>query len=85
MKEQGNMNIIYFTGVMNFEASFETKLKVFNNKNKVLLAADRKREISVLHSPKNFGGTYYRAEQGGMHHQNEAESDRCHSQQTCRP
>ena len=47
---------------MDFEASFKTKLNAFNNENRVLLVASGKKEVKMLHSPKNFVGSFYRSE-----------------------
>ncbi len=47
---------------MDVKSSFETKLKVLNSEDGVLLVAGRKREVVILYFPKNFGGTYYRTE-----------------------
>jgi hypothetical protein len=48
---------------MDFEASFEIELNAVNNENGVLFVADGKKvKILHLHSPKNCGGTFYRAE-----------------------
>ena len=45
---------------MNFEASADEKMTALNESNGFLLAANYKKEIVLLHNPKNFGGTLLR-------------------------
>ena len=56
--DAGNMNLQAFSDVLGSEVSTETKLRDLADKiDTVILAADANRNIMLLHSPKNFGGT----------------------------
>ena len=58
--ESGNQNIPGFTGAMNFESSAKEKMTTLNKPNSFLLTANHKKEIALLHKPKNFSGTLLR-------------------------
>jgi hypothetical protein len=58
--ESGDRNIPGFTGAMNFESSADEKMTALNEPNGVLLTANNRQEIVLLHNPKNFGGTLLR-------------------------
>ena len=55
--ESGDRNIPGFTGTMNFESSVNVKMTTLNEPNGVLLTANNRQEIVLLHNPNNFGGT----------------------------
>jgi len=58
--ESGDRNIPGFTGAMDFESSADEKMTALNEPNGVLLTANNRQEIVLLHNPKNFGGTLLR-------------------------
>ena len=60
VNESGDQNIPGFTGVMNFKSSAEEKMTALNEPNGFLLSANHKKEIVLLHNPKNLGGTLLR-------------------------
>ena len=53
----GDPNIPSFTGAMNFESTAEERMTALNKPNGFLLTANHKKEIILLHNPKNFGST----------------------------
>ena len=56
--DAGNKNLQAFSDVLGSEVSTEAKLRdLVDELDTVILAADAKRNIMLLHSPKNFGGT----------------------------
>jgi hypothetical protein len=56
--DAGNRNLQAFSDVLGSEVSTEAKLRdLVDELDTVILAADAKRSIMLLHSPKNFGGT----------------------------
>jgi hypothetical protein len=55
--ESGNRNVAGFTGAMDFEVSLDAKMMSLNQPYGLLLVADNKKEVIILHNPHNFGGT----------------------------
>jgi hypothetical protein len=56
--DAGNRNLQAFSDVLGSEVSTEAKLRdLVDELDTVILAADANRNIMLLHSPKNFGGT----------------------------
>ena len=56
--EAGNRNLQAFSDILGSEVSTEAKLRdLVDELDTVILAADANRNIMLLHSPKNFGGT----------------------------
>ena len=56
--EAGNSNLQAFSDVLGSEVSFEAKIRdLVDEIDTVILIADANRNIMLLHSPKNFGGT----------------------------
>jgi hypothetical protein len=60
VSESGNRNVAGFTGAMDFEASLDVKMTRLDQPYGLLLAANDKKEVSILHHPHNFGGTLLR-------------------------
>ncbi len=60
VNEAGNRNVAGFTGMMVLEASLaKTRMKIVQPFG-LLLAANKKKGITILHHPHNFGGTLLR-------------------------
>ncbi len=60
VNEAGDRNVAGFTGAMVLEASLaETMTKIIQPFG-LLLAANKKKGITILHHPHNFGGTLLR-------------------------
>jgi hypothetical protein len=56
--DAGNRNLQAFSDVLGSEVSTEAKLRALVDElDTVILAADANRNIMILHSPKNVGGT----------------------------
>jgi hypothetical protein len=56
--EAGNKHLQAFSNVLGSGVSTEAKLQdLVNEIDSVILAADTNRNVMLLHSPKNFGGT----------------------------
>jgi hypothetical protein len=60
VNKSGDQNVTSFTGAMDFEASLKEKITRFDQPCGFLLAANKKKEVSILHQPHNFGGTLLR-------------------------
>jgi hypothetical protein len=60
VNEAGNRNVAGFTGVMDLKASLDVKMTKLVQPFGLLLAANNKKEIAILHHPHNFGGTLLR-------------------------
>ena len=59
--EEGNRNLQSFSNILGAGIFRDDKLKQFVKEiNTVILAADANKNILILHSPKNFGGTQSR-------------------------
>jgi hypothetical protein len=46
-----------FTEAMTHDAAIDTKMKYLNEDNNLILVADNKKQVVILHSIKNLGGT----------------------------
>ncbi len=57
MNEAGNRSVAGFTGAMDLKASLEVKMTKLVQPFGLLLAANNKKEIAIIHHPHNFGGT----------------------------
>ncbi len=56
--DAGNMNLQAFSDIFGSKVSTEAKLRdLVDELDTLILAADKKRNIMLLHSPKKFGGT----------------------------
>ena len=56
--EAGNSNLQAFSDILGSEVSFEAKIRdLVDEIDTVILIADANRNIMLIHSPKNFGGT----------------------------
>jgi hypothetical protein len=60
VNEAGDRNVAGFTGAMDLEASLEVKMTKLVQPFGLLLAANNKKEIAIIHHPHNFGGTLLR-------------------------
>jgi hypothetical protein len=60
VNESGDRNVTGFTSAIDFEASLEVKMTRLDQPYGFLLAANEKKEVSILHHPHNFGGTLLR-------------------------
>jgi hypothetical protein len=60
VNESGDRNVTGFTGAMDFEASLEVKMTMLDQPYGFLLTANKKKGVSILHHPHNFGGTLLR-------------------------
>jgi hypothetical protein len=61
--DAGNWNLQAFSDILSSGDSNEAKLRALAEEiDTVILAADLNRNIMILHSPKNFGGTRPRPE-----------------------
>ncbi len=58
--KSGNWKVASSTGAMDFEASLNAKMTSLNQPYGLLLVADNKKEVIILHNPHNFGGTLLR-------------------------
>jgi hypothetical protein len=57
VNKAGDRNVAGFTGAMDLEASLEVKMMKLVQPFGLLLAANNKKEIAIIHHPHNFGGT----------------------------
>ncbi len=57
VNESGDRNVTGFNGAMDFEASLKVKMRMLDQPYDFLLAANKKKGVSILHHPHNFGGT----------------------------
>jgi hypothetical protein len=57
VNKSGDRNVTGFTGAMDFKASLEVKMRMLDQPYGFLLAANKKKGVSILHHPHNFGGT----------------------------
>ena len=57
VNEAGDRNVAGFTGAMDLEASLGEKMTKLVQRFGLLLAANEKKGIAILHHPHNFGGT----------------------------
>jgi hypothetical protein len=57
VNKSGNQNIAGFTGAMDFEASLDVKMMRLDQPYGLLLPANDKTEVSILHHPHNFDST----------------------------
>jgi hypothetical protein len=57
VNEAGDRNVAGFTGAMDLKASLNIKMTKLVQPFGLLLAANNKKEIAILHHPHNFGGT----------------------------
>ncbi len=56
--DTGNRNLQAFSDILSSEDSNEAKLRALVEEiDTIILAADLNRNIMILHSPKNLGGT----------------------------
>jgi hypothetical protein len=60
VSEAGNRNVASFTGAIDLEASLEVKMTKLVQPFGLLLAANNKKEIAIIHHPNLFGGTLLR-------------------------
>ncbi len=60
VNEAGNRNVAGFTGAMVLEASLAKTMTKIVQPFGLLLAANEKKGITILHHPHNFGGTLLR-------------------------
>ena len=60
VNEAGDRNVAGFTGTMDLEASLGEKMTKLVQRFGLLLAANEKKGIAILHHPHNFGGTLLR-------------------------
>jgi hypothetical protein len=60
VNEAGDRNVASFTGTMDLEASLKVKMMKLVQPFGLLLAANNKKEIAIIHHPHNFGGTLLR-------------------------
>jgi hypothetical protein len=57
VNKAGDRNVDGFTGAMDLEASLGEKMTKLVQPFGLLLAANNKKGIAILHHPHNFGGT----------------------------
>ena len=63
INDTGNKNIQAFSDILSSGDSDEVKLQALvKEMDTAILAADSNKDIMILHSPKNFGGTRSRPE-----------------------
>ncbi len=60
VNEAGDRNVAGFTGAMDLEVSLGEKMTKLVQPFGLLLAANNKKGIAILHHPHNFGGTLLR-------------------------
>jgi hypothetical protein len=60
VNKYGDRNVAGFTGAMDFEASLDVRMTRLDQPYSLLLVANDKKEVSILHHPHNFGGTLLR-------------------------
>ncbi len=53
----GNRNARKFTKATTQDATVDTKMKYLNKDNNLILVADNKKQVVLLHNLKNLGGT----------------------------
>ena len=53
----GDRNAAKFTEAMTHDAAIDTKMKYLNEDNNLILVADNKKQVVILHNIKNLGGT----------------------------
>ncbi len=57
MNTIGNNNVANFTYTMAHNAAVDTKMKYLSKEHNLNLVADNKKQVVILHSLKNYGGT----------------------------
>jgi hypothetical protein len=50
-------NVSKYTKAMTYNAAMDTKMKYLNKDHNLILVADHKKQVIILHNLKNYGGT----------------------------
>ncbi len=53
----GNNKVANFTDTMARDAAMDTKMKYLSKEHNLILVADNKKQVVILHNLKNYGGT----------------------------
>jgi hypothetical protein len=53
----GDRNMSKYTEAMTYNAAVDTKMKYLNKDHNLILVADHKKQVIILHNLKNYGGT----------------------------
>jgi hypothetical protein len=53
----GNHNVSKYTKAMTHDAAVDTKMKYLNKDHNLILVANHKKQVIILHNLKNYGGT----------------------------
>jgi hypothetical protein len=53
----GDRNVSKYTKAMTNDAAVDTKMKYLNKDHNLILVADHKKQVIILHNLKNYGGT----------------------------
>ena len=53
----GNHNVSKYTKAMTYNTATDTKMKYLNKDRNLILVANHKKQVIILHNLKNYGGT----------------------------
>jgi hypothetical protein len=53
----GNRNVSKYTEAMTYNAAMDMKMKYLNEDHNLILVANHKKQVIILHNLKNYGGT----------------------------